>query len=291
MKNIKYLVVAGLLLSLFGCDSDGDGRRNNQVDSSNSENLNFQSLDLSGTWRMVNEERRVRIDTEEYISSTFVEFRYVFEDTGSGVKYDRCWEYGDFYSPHGVKTDEHFYMSPNDPSDTGFTIQDKDTLVKVTTYENEWEPGFRFESIQTLTKISSDVDVDSGTFILNGPISIEEYSHTCTWQVSSNVGESKTLEFLVPYDDGNINFHFRLTGEIVVGSYYYNEYWESEQVNFDINSTADAFWDTVGSNTLSAEDVTINIIESSDAKLSGTFSLLGQDNERYSGEFEIYLNN
>ncbi|MCP4491826.1 MAG: hypothetical protein GY820_31645 [Gammaproteobacteria bacterium] len=289
---MKYFRIAGLILSLslLGCGSDDENGGHIQAPS-DSENFNFESLDMTGTWRMVNEERRIRIDTGEYISSQFVEFRYVFEDTDSGVKYNRCWEYGNFYSPHGVKTVEHFYMYPGDPSDTGFTIQDKDTLKKVTTYENEWEPEFSFESIQTLTRISSDVEIDSGTFILNGPISIEEYNHTCTWQVSSNVGESRTLELLVPYDNGNINFHFRLIGEISVGSYYYNEYWESEKIYMDIGSTSDAFWNIVGSNILGAEDVTINIIESTDTKLSGTFSLLGQDDERYSGEFEIFMGN
>ena len=288
---MKYLIVTALLLILLGCGSDGRSGSKSQVPSSNGDNLSFESLDLTGTWRMVSEERRTRIDTGEYIYSTFSELRYVFEETDSGVKYSRCFEYGDFYSPYGVKTNEHFYMSPGDASDTGFTIQDKDTLKRVKEYENEWEPGFRVESIQTLTKISSDVDIDSGTFILNGRITIEEYNHTCTSYSYSNVGELRNIQFSVPYDDGKISLHFTLIGEIAEGNYYYKDYSESEEVYLDISSTADAFWDIVGSDWLFAEDVTVNVIESTEAKLSGTFSLLGQDNERYTGEFEIFFDN
>lgn len=290
MRKMKYLIVVVLIHALLGCGSDSKSNSQDQTPSK-FEDLDFQSLDLTGTWFLVQEERRTKIDTGEYISSRYFEYRYVFEDSANGVKFNRCWEYGDFHWRYGVKTAEHFYMAPNDPLDNGFTIKDKNTLEKVTTFEYDSEPGYSFESIQTLTRVSDAVDIDSGTFILSGPIDIAEYNHVCTWQVSSNIGESRTLELLVPYNEGYISMHFELVGEVTAGNYYYNKYWETTEISLDVFSNTAAFWDTVGSNLLGAEDVTINIIDSTSEKLSGTFSLLGQDNENYSGEFEVFFNN
>lgn len=284
-ESMRHALVLILSCSLLGC---GAGSSNGSSVEGPDDGLTFQSLDLTGTWLVTNETRRTRIDTGEYISSSFSRYRYVLDDGENGVRQDECWKYGDVYSGFGVKTDENFYMNPGDAGDAGFKIVDNNTLVRVSEYESEWEPGFSLKSISTLKRISDGVSVDSGTFVLNGPISLTEYSHVCVFRNESSLGEVVSLQVLMPYEDSQISLNLRLVGAVPPGTYYYNRYWESEEIDLDINSNARSFWEIVGSNTLAAEDVTVNVIESSEEKISGTFDFLGQDEERYSGEFEVF---
>lgn len=56
-------------------------------------------------------------------------------------------------------------------------------------------------------------------------------------------------------------------------------------------SPATEFSNIVGSNMLNITTADINIIESTNTILSGTFSFVANNNGNYSGEFQMELNN
>jgi hypothetical protein len=279
MKNVFPLFFALFFLSstvmVSGCSNSSDSG----LDTQNSLN----SIDLTGTWIVENETETYKTDTGEYLSSDFVRFKYVLEETNIGVKYDRCWEYG-ATSPYGIKAEYHFYMNP---SDNGFSLQDDGSLKRITEFERDYQPGFNFRSIENLTKISDQVSVDNGTFVLNGPIANAEYDHVCLWQAHSNIGDSRTIEILTPFDNDSLSLRFDFQGDITPGTYQYTNYYDPSPVTIDISSNSDAFWAQVDSNILAASNVEVVIIESNNTKISGTYTLTGQDAGMYSGEFEM----
>ena len=179
---MKYFLLLILSFTLFGCGSDK---------SVNDEaSLSLQETDLTGTWVMVDEIRSTNVISGEYLSSQYFEYRYVMEEKEDGVRFNRCWEYGGFNELTGVKTNKRFYLNLSDP---GFTLNSDGELEQVSSFERSWEPDFTFQSVKTLRKISDDVEIDSGSYILNGPVSVEEYEHVCAWQVHSSVGSIRVI--------------------------------------------------------------------------------------------------
>lgn len=298
MKNVLIIL---LVVALVACDSDGyqpiGGERVKEAASdepgaapgdSDEQAAGIQGLDLSGTWLMAAETRMSKIETGEYLSSDFTKFRYILEDTDNGVRYDRCWTYGDALAPYGIKTETRFYM---DVTKEGFKLQSDGSLQQSWTYELERRPGLSFTSIETLVKLSDDVEFDGGTFVLNGPISLEEYSHVCVWHTYSSIGNRRTIEILTPYDDDYASLNFRLIGDVAEGVYEYATYNSAKEVEINVSSSATKFWEQVGSNGLFPSDVAVNILESTSDRMSGSFSFIGQDSGQYDGQFEIFLKN
>ena len=273
---IKTVILFLFALAIAGCSNSS------APDSDTQNSLN--STDLTGTWLINSETEIYKTDTGEYLSSDFLRFMYILEETNVGVKYDRCWEYGTNSSLYGIKAEYHFYMNP---SDNGFSLQDDGSLKRIIEFERDYQPGFNFRSIETLTKVSDQVSVDNGTFVLNGPISSAEYEHVCLFQGHSNIGDRRTIEIVTPFDNDSLSLHFTFQGDITPGTYQYTNYYDPSQVTIDISSNSAAFGAQVNSNTLAASNVEVVIIESNSAKISGTYTLTGQDAGMYSGEFEI----
>jgi len=283
---MKYFVVLGLAISLLGCGSDSKRRDQSQL-SDKGGNLDIESVDLTGTWASFQETRVIKVSTGEYLYSYFLRNRFVLEETDRGVKYSDCPLYGSSGTPYGVKTSQSFYMRPGDPLDTGFQALDEDTLRKVLVYQEERKPDFRYESTQTLRKISDGVSLDSGTLVYNGSVSFSEYNHTCVSLGYSSIGDRKYLSFIVPYGDGSIRVDFRLTGDVVPGDYYYDQDSDPEEVDFFISSSASDATDVAGLNTREAEETTVSVIEFNEDRFSGTFSILDDNDETHTGEFEM----
>ena len=279
MKNSILML---LMFVLWGCGGSGGSGDNAPVA------VDLVQIDLSGTWVVVNEIRKRKANTGEYLSSEFIEFKFILEDTDDGVKFDRCWEYGGIYSPYGIKTNERFYM---DSSDEGYVLVSNDTLRQISNYEDDFQPGFDFESISTLSKIAEGVEVDDGVFVLSGPVSVDERDNVCAWQVYSNIGVFRTIEVIAPYENGSILLNISLIGDITEGEYQYSDFWDVGPVKIDVTSSVEAFWDQTGSNTLAPENVIIDFSISSEDFMSATFSFLGQDGGDYAGEFEVNLSN
>lgn len=281
---MKYLLIIILTTTIWGCNSESES-----TSSETKTNLSFDSVDLTGTWLSATETRKIKDDTGEYLLSDFNESTYIMEDTENGVKYSRCSDYWNFYSGYAVKTSEHFYMSLNDGSEAGFTLQDDDTLKKVSYSTDEYSPGYNFESITTLTKINDGVSINNGSLVLTGPVSVAEYDQSCLWKNYSSIGERQSLSFSVPYGDDNLTFSLYSYVDISVGSYSYTDYFDAKAVRLDVYSYTDDFRDIADSSYLEPENVTIEVTESTDEKLVGFFSFTGNDEQLYSGEFDIQL--
>jgi len=275
---MKYLVLGLAVISLVGCKGSNDG-------GTDVEDPSIKDINLTGTWLMSNEIERYKKSTDEYLSSTYISESYLLEETDKGVKYSSCNRYSGIPN-YGIKTEEHFYLSP---IENGFRLNGDGVLEQRSEYENEWEPDFYYKSILNLTEISESNIIDNGTLIVNGPVSIEEHNHICVWEVSYSIGNKRTLEIMAPFGDSYISFRLDIYDEIVAGLFEYSGPNSESLVRVDLSSSASSYWDVVGSNTLSPSDVSLNLIEYNDTKISGVFSFTGQDGGSYSGEFEAFL--
>lgn len=271
---MKYLTLIFFVILGLGCEKKS---------SESGNEISLTDINLTGTWIAVNETKTYKTDTGEFLSSDFVKLKYVLEDTDVGVKYDRCWEYGGI-SLYGIKTDKHFYMNT---SENGYSLTEDGSLQQTSEFVREYQPGFNFESIVTLRKVSEEVSIDNGTLVLDGPISHAEYDQVCLWQVDYSIGDGRTVELIVPFDTDSLSLRFELRGDIAPGTYQYTDQGYNSPVRIDVISNSDIFWNQINTNTLGATNVSVTVTESTAKKFSGTYTFLGQDQGDYSGEFEI----
>jgi hypothetical protein len=275
-KQLLFILSVTFLLS--ACSSGGSG------ESPGNDSLSLNELDLSGTWKSVTETRIIEKSTGEYISSLFTQNTVLFEETENGVLVSECQDYG--YNGHyGTKSDDRFYIYP---TLNGHTLQENGTLSQVTTEEYDYSPGFIYESTNTLSKISDGIELDNGTLVLNGPISVEEYSHVCLWQISSSVGVSRSVELSVRYGDSYLSLQIDMEGDVVAGVYQYEDRSVTDsEVILDVGSNAAEFLDLIDSNALDARNVTVNISDVTGSRILGSFEFTGQNDGLYDGEFEV----
>jgi hypothetical protein len=284
-KQLLFMLSVTLLLSACGSGgSSSSGSSGSSGESAENDPLSLNDLDLSGTWKSVTETRIIEKSTGEYLSSLFIENTVLFEETENGVLVSECKDYG--YDGHyGTKSDDHFYIYS---TLNGHTLQENGTLSQVTTEEYDYSPGYIYESTNTLSRISDGIELDNGTLVLNGPISVEEYSHVCLWQVSDSLGVSRTVELQARYGDSYLGLRLDIEGDVVAGVYQYDDrYVTDSEVLLDVSSNAIEFWDIVDSNVLDARNVTVNISEITDSRVLGSFEFTGQYDGLYDGEFEV----
>lgn len=285
MKSSKQLLfILSVTFLLSACSSGGSDSTGGSGQSPGNDSLSLNELDLSGTWKSVTETRIIEKSTGEYLSSLFTESTVLFEETENGVLVSECQDYG--YDDHyGTKSDDRFYIYS---TLNGHTLQENGTLSQVTTEEYDYSPGFIYESTNTLSRISNGIELDNGTLVLNGPVSVEEYSHVCLWQVSSSIGVSRTVELSVRYGDSYLSLRLDIEGDVVAGVYQYEDRSVTDsEVFLDVASNAIEFWDLVDSNVLDARNVTVNISDVTDNRILGSFEFTGQDDSLYDGEFEV----
>ncbi len=281
---MKFYSIAFFIVFLSGCELVDEDSSNQE---GKSEALSLNGTNLSGTWLFKEETRETKIATGEYLSSDFVESKYILEDTNSGVAFSECRRYGSIDIPYGIKTDQHFYMSTQE---SGFTLQFDGTLQQTTVYERDYNPGFSYKSIQTLTRLSDEVDVDNGTFVLRGPVSVEEYSHVCTFKSTSNIGNRRSYQLIIPYGNGSISFGLRLIGNVRVGTYVINDYYNENEVVIDIYSNAVLFEEIMNSGGVDYQNATVNFVVVNDDAVSGSFEIIDERGVEHTGEFEILWN-
>ncbi|PCJ45877.1 MAG: hypothetical protein COA99_03820 [Moraxellaceae bacterium] len=274
----KGLVLSVMFSFLLGCGGSG-GSSGGEVDT-------VRDMDLTGTWDFIEERRVHKKSTGEYLYSEYSSLTYILEETEDGTTYGRCWDYGR-YLPFAVKTDDHLYFSIND---SGYYLVGENAFEHNETISYEWNPGIEYLIVDTITKKSEDILVDSGGFELNGPVSLNEQSHVCVNHNFSDLGDSQSYEVIVPFGDDTISLYLAYHGNLLVGSYEYEEYSDVNQIyGFDVSSTATEFDDSVGSNILAPTSALITISESNDFLIKGEFSFVGQFGNDYSGSFEINI--
>jgi hypothetical protein len=275
---MRIMVLLFSLCLISGCSSDKSAVK--KVDE-----IDLTDIDLTGTWEFITETRTTKISTGEYLQSDFYTGTMLFDDNENGVQFNECHDYGGAAS-YGIKTKKNLYLHI---WDDGYKLLKGGRLQKISHSENEYQPGFSFETITTLSKISEEILLDSGALILNGAVSVEEYSHVCLSQYYSNIGVSKSLELFARYGDSYLSFRLDMMDEISAGQYQYEYRYNGSHkpLLLDVYSGASEFDAVVNSNTLSPRDVTINVFEISEERLMGSFDFIGQDDSSYSGEFEV----
>ncbi|MCU7842223.1 MAG: hypothetical protein KZQ93_00125 [Candidatus Thiodiazotropha sp. (ex Monitilora ramsayi)] len=272
---MKSIIVTILLGILSGCGHD-----NNQAQ--------INPVSMSGTWRFIQVHDFYNVDTDEYLFTEYSESSLIINEESDEIRYYECWEYGS--DGHlGIKTDNHFYINYGNTAfhlnnDGSYSTDTEDNLQYI------WSPEMYFNRHYKLEKISSDTLIDKGLLVLSGPVEVTEYNHVCLWKLYSNLFEERTLELQVPYDDMWLGLRIDLTSTPEIGEVSYTRFEEGAAIyGFNISSNASHFWQTVGSNILDIDTANINIIESSNVVLSGTYSFIANNNEDYSGEFSIDL--
>ncbi len=282
---MKFYAVFILITFLCGCELVDEDSSKSEGDISQS--LTLEDIDLSGTWLLTQERRETKLATNEYLSSDFSKSKYVFEDTDRGVIFSECNTYGDFYSPYGIKTALHFYMNIHD---NGFELQSDGRLQQITVYEFEYNPGFSYEYILTLTKLSEEVEIDNGTLVIRGPLLVEEYSQVCVQESTSNIGNNRSFQLSVPYDDGYLSFNIGLIGNVSEGIHTYDGYYNEKEVGIHIYSNATLVEEKISAG-IDYKYVTVDVVVSNYDTLSGSFVIIDGNDIEHSGEFEILSNN
>lgn len=281
---MKAAYIFVLLSVLTGCGHD------NNPPLEENEPLVEKSEDMSGTWRHTQVHEYYSVETNEYLYSDFIETTLVINEDSEEVRYSECWEYGKD-SHIAIKTEENFSINYGD---TVFTLNDDGR------YSTQEENNIQYSGMTStyfnryfmLEKISSDVLTDKGLLVLSGPVEVTEYNHVCLWQMYSNADDERIYELQVPYDDSWLDVRINLMSTPGAGEIEYTPYTSGASLySFSISSNATNFWNIVGSNTLSIDTAIINIIESTDNILSGTYSFVVNNNESYSGEFQMELKN
>lgn len=275
MKVLGYVV---LCLSILGC--------NHSNNESSSEPESIRNMEIDGLWLMSSEQQTYKESTGEYLSSSFISRTYIFEETERGVKFDKCIDYGGL-SSYGIKTDEHFYLYANE---NGFYLNVDNILEQQTEYSYELQPEFTYKSIVHLTKMSDVQTIDSGTLIINGAVTLEQYSHLCIWEVSYSHGYGRVFELLSPFGDDDLSFRLEINDVISPGVYQYDKNANDNLVEISITSFATEFRDDTGTSWLYPKTATIEFIEYNDVKISGIYSFVDENDVAYSGEFEFFLN-
>lgn len=275
---MKIIIISMLVIMLTACGG-GDSDSNQNADSN-----------MSGTWRHTQVYRYHNVETNEYLYSNFIETTLIIAEEPDKINYSSCWEYGT--NTHvAIKTDNHFYINNGS---TAFTLNtDGSYSSQEVTNIKDYELDTKYYNQHfTLTKISNDVIIDKGLLVLTGPVSVTEYNHACLTRQYSDLYDRKIYDLTVPYDDSYLYIRLDLMSKPTVGAVAYTEYEQGVPIfNFDVISPATTFRNTVGSNMLDIRTANINIIESSDTILSGTYSFVANNQENYSGEFQMELNN
>lgn len=274
---MKIITISILISILTAC---GGGDSNQNVESN-----------ITGTWQHTQIHKYYDTATDEYLGSNFIETTLIFKEKSGEIKYSPCWglgtneapvinagtqlitDYGSFFSRTFTKNIDGSYS----------TQEVKNLQGSSTAYYNQ---NF------TLTKLSNEIIIDKGLLVLNGPVAVTEYNHACFVRHYSNIDDGRIYEIVIPYDDNFLSLSLTSISKPVVGPVTYTVTTSgTSPILLNILSPSTAFWNTVGSNTLTTDTTNINIIESTDSILSGTFSFTTHDNLSYDGEFQMELNN
>ena len=270
------------LVVLAGC---GDNKSDSLSETDES--------DLSGTWLHTQVQYVYDRNSGEYISTEYYESTIILSDTGVGMTTSEC----SLYQQHdylGKKGDDYINLQIAPSAPTYFQVaKDKFETELDRDINSSYSTNTKVDKRLTIEKLSSNVVIDKGLLVLNGPISINEYSHVCVGKKYSTFNSTVYYDLHVPFDDYNLIMQMKFSAHPSVGVLTYTkENTEASILNeFDVSSTSSYFLDRVDSSTLAPDNVLVNVHQSSEDVLSGEFSFLGHDGGDYSGEFYIDLTN
>jgi len=277
-SRIKLTIVITLFsIMLTAC---GGGDSNQNVESN-----------LTGTWKHTQIHKYYDAETDEYLGSNFIDVSLIFKEELGEIKYYACWGDGTNGAPVS-KTDTQIITDDGSFFSRIFTknIDGSYSTQEVKNLQDGGDDTTYYNQSFVLSKISNEIIIDKGLLVLNGPVSVAEYNHACVVRHYSNINDGAIYEIVIPYDDSTITLSLLTQSNPVVGPVNYTLASSSDSpIRLNISSQSTGFWNTVGSNTLTLETTSINIIESTDSILSGTYSFTTNDNLNYDGEFLMEL--
>lgn len=277
-SRIKSTIVITLFsIMLTAC---GGGDSNQDID-----------LNVTGTWKHTQVHKYYNVASNEYLGSNFIEMSLIFKEELEEIKYYPCW--GNEGDGAAVSKTETQIITDVDSVFSKKFIKGIDGSYSTQEVKNipvEGDDTVYYNQSFVLSKKSNEIIIDNGLLILNGPISVTEYNHACVVLHYSNIDDGKIYDIVIPYDDSILTLSLLTQLNPAVGPVTYTLATSSDSpIRLDISSQSTAFWNIVGSNTLSLGTTNINIIESTDSILSGTYSFTTNDNLNYDGEFLMEL--
>lgn len=268
---MRLITLLCLSAALFACNHEA-------------KDTTLMDQDLSGTWLFTRYDAIYDTNTDAYIATEIYNQRLVISDSNLGVLYYECWDVAGV-GQSASKTDTHLYIDGNA---TAFASISTGVLETETESLASPNPGQTIERYKRLEKLTSSVDVDKGLLVLSGPITVSETDTVCVSHQYNDVNDIHIYDLNVPYDNDYLYMRMEIHAGPTTGLHNYTRFVSGADIYyFDILSTSANFWSVVGSNILAPTTATINITESTDSNIAGTFSFVGQDAGNYSGEFSM----
>jgi hypothetical protein len=252
------------------------------------ENSEQQDNDkLTGTW--ISTSINTDYDNNDIMTGAETVYStFYFTESDTDIQLSRCEKYSSTTSLPSFLQKNNDELNFIGFAETPFSIISSTEISRI--YEINHNYG-KTSFNQTLTKMSSSIDLTRGYLQLNGPISASNKNHACLSQsINSDNTQNNKQNVLIPFDNDFITFSINLSQALATGTYQYDISQAGNSpalYSLDVYSNADTFWNTISSNTLSPEQATLEITTARSDFIEGDFSFIGQDGDSYTGSFNF----
>lgn len=283
MKTVR-LLLGLMVLALVGCGGSGGGSSGAENDVAPVESLD--QVDLSGTWQVLVETKNFNKTSGDYLYSDFSTNRLILEDTTAGVRFRRCIDDFNVYSPYGVKSGSKLYLALYED---GYSYSGNNRFERVGPMEEySWEPVKQLHQTRVvITKLSDDVKDDAGYLEFTEPFALDEQTRVCVEEHYSSIGHGRSVEIGARHGDYRLSISLESNTAWPTGAHAWERYSED---NIDItdvwlDASTELLESTIGfGNTYSRSGI-ITLSESSDRALSGSFNLIDENDVVFEGNF------
>lgn len=270
-SQMKYILITITFL-FIGCGG-GSSNTNTLIETN-----------LSGTWLFEEHVEFYDISTNSILYSESIQTTHFLEDRlDRTVNISTCIEYDGVNWEVITKNINNINIFSGRADFVKLT--DNSLVMNETLIPDPNFPNIELRVTSYFNRVSNNILLDSGGITLNGPISINESSHVCVRNATSNRFDTEVELFLVstPYQDGSLSIELLVQNPLAVKSYVFDKNVDSDISNFDI------FYGVlgIGGNTLSPSSAIINVTSNSGFGYDGSFSFIDENNNSYTGTFEM----
>ena len=276
----KFICLFFIALTLIGCNGSGSS---SSTEEQKKETVNLQEIDLSGTWLVILEEDAFNNENDDHLLTNFQESRMIFNDTDSGIEFNRCERHGHSRPDTGVKADDRLYLRLDN---NGYEYINGE-FIRTWEEDDYYYEHISWQKTERLVKLSNEIQLDSGFFSLSGPVQISEENHVCVRSYYSTLSTDKSFTILIPTADDIIDFHINYWGDIDTKTYEFdNENYDNQIQGISLGDNEETFYNATGEYYPYITNGTVTFTDTSDASISGNFTATSQEGHEYSGSFE-----